>query len=467
MSDKPSSPGSRVQDALLGLMRRLSPRMSVLENCAAALALGLALFVLLTLRSVVQVQAQVAQANDEFQACQDAASELQLSSDQLTSEARSFVTRQDRINLGNYCAILDKRNASGGPLDTLRAHAGMDGAADALENALELSDDLARTELYAMRLVAVAINMTDLPEEVAAIELTPADQQSTIQEKRTKAYSLVYDETYRNQKLSIRASVQACTERLANVMRQRVDESSALLESKLMQMHVGVVILVLALLFVILSSRLLLLWPMSQYEKSIQADESLVPGGARELRTLVHAYNEMYARNHSLTETLAFEAHCDALTGVNNRGSFDALLTLHKTKCALILVDVDCFKEFNDRWGHDMGDAILVEVSATLFASFRSTDYVCRIGGDEFAVIMTDADPTIRPVIEGKLEEVRSFLRDDSNGLPPATISVGVAFGRKDSTDAGLFQQADAALYATKRNGRDGITFAEDLPAEE
>ena len=76
---------------------------------------------------------------------------------------------------------------------------------------------------------------------------------------------------------------------------------------------------------------------------------------------------------------------------------------------------------------------------------------------------MVDAQPSMRDVIAHKIEKVRSFLRDDSNGLPGATISVGVAFGEPGSTDDGLFQQADAALYATKRAGRDGITFASDL----
>ena len=463
MSDKPSSPGSRVHNALLGWMRRLSPRMSVLENCAAVVAFVLACAVLFTLHGVVEAQERVTRANENFQACQLAASEMQESSDQLTSEARNFVTRQDRINLGNYLAVLNGRNASGGPMDTLRTYALNSGAITALENALEQSERLAQTELYAMRLVATAINMTDLPDELSSIELTPADQQSTTQEKRTKAYSLVYDETYRNQKLSIRAAVQACTERLSDTLREQIEEGSAVLESQLLWMRVGVVILVLVLVFVILSSRLLLLWPISLYEKNIQKDEPLEPGGARELRTLSFAYNEMYARNHALTESLAFEAHCDALTGVNNRGSFDALVTLHKTDCALILVDVDYFKQFNDKWGHDMGDAILVEVAATLYSCFRSTDYICRIGGDEFAVIMADAQPSMRDVIAHKIEKVSRFLRDDSNGLPGATISVGVAFGGPGSTDDGLFQQADAALYATKRAGRDGITFASDL----
>ena len=168
----------------------------------------------------------------------------------------------------------------------------------------------------------------------------------------------------------------------------------------------------------------------------------------------------MYEKNQTKTSSLYHEAHVDALTGMLNRASYDELLFEHRHHCALILVDIDNFKKFNDEYGHEMGDAILIEVSATLFGSFRSTDHICRIGGDEFAVIMTEADPDMREAIERKLEKVSVFLRDTSNGLPSVTISVGVAYGTATSTVDEIFLAADGALYETKRQGRDGRTFA-------
>jgi diguanylate cyclase (GGDEF)-like protein len=124
-----------------------------------------------------------------------------------------------------------------------------------------------------------------------------------------------------------------------------------------------------------------------------------------------------------------------------------------------MLVDVDYFKHFNDDYGHDMGDAILIEVAATLYASFRSTDHVCRIGGDEFAVIMVNVGPELRDVIAHKIGQVTAFLRDTSNGLPAVTISVGVAFGDGNCSDDELFRRADEALYSVKQRGRDGFAF--------
>jgi diguanylate cyclase (GGDEF)-like protein len=199
------------------------------------------------------------------------------------------------------------------------------------------------------------------------------------------------------------------------------------------------------------------------HETSIRDGKPLVPGGARELRTLTDAYNDMYERNNTTTESLRYEARNDALTGLLNRGAYDELLFLHKRSSALILVDIDYFKQFNDEFGHEMGDAILIEVAATLYASFRSNDYVCRIGGDEFAVIMTNATPDLRDVIAHKIDKVAAFLHDTSNGLPSVNISVGVAFGNPQSTEDGLFKEADTALYDTKRRGRNGYTFANEL----
>jgi diguanylate cyclase (GGDEF)-like protein len=224
-------------------------------------------------------------------------------------------------------------------------------------------------------------------------------------------------------------------------------------------MRVAVLLLALTVVASTAATRLLLLWPMSMDEKAIRADDRLIPGGAAELRTLTDAYNDIYDASHFREESLSYEANHDALTGVYNRGAFDNLLTVHKHECALMLVDVDNFKHFNDDYGHDMGDAILIEVAATLYASFRSTDHVCRIGGDEFAVIMVNVGSELRDVIAHKIGKVTAFLRDTSNGLPAVTISVGVAFGDGNCSDDELFRRADEALYSVKQRGRDGFAF--------
>ncbi|MDO4806985.1 MAG: GGDEF domain-containing protein, partial [Coriobacteriales bacterium] len=272
-------------------------------------------------------------------------------------------------------------------------------------------------------------------------------------------------DAYNKKKFSIRENTQSCSELLVGSLRNELDQYNSRIDMLLFALYVSVIVLLLVVLFEIFATNFLLLWPISLHEASIRDDEPLVPGGAKELRTLTDAYNYMYEKNHTKTASLQYEAHNDALTGLLNRGAYDELIFLHKRNSALILVDVDNFKQFNDEFGHEMGDAVLVEVAATLYASFRSSDYICRIGGDEFAVIMTNAHPELQEVIGHKIEKVAAFLRDTSNGLPSVSISVGIAFGDASSTDDGLFKQADEALYETKRRGRDGYTFFNDLKA--
>lgn len=126
---------------------------------------------------------------------------------------------------------------------------------------------------------------------------------------------------------------------------------------------------------------------------------------------------------------------------------------------ALILADVDRFKSVNDTYGHETGDAILKEFSAQLRAAFRSTDFIFRIGGDEFAVLMPDATEQIRTSIGERLSALRRGLTLVKEHLPRVTASAGIAFSRQTGPE-GVFKAADMALYYVKNHGRDGYRFS-------
>ena len=96
-----------------------------------------------------------------------------------------------------------------------------------------------------------------------------------------------------------------------------------------------------------------------------------------------------------------------------------------------------------------------------LTASFRSTDYIFRIGGDEFAVLMLDVPVSLRTTVEKKLEALKRSMQDGADGLPPATRSIGAAFSGRGERGEEIFRHADAALYAAKENGRNGDRFLE------
>jgi diguanylate cyclase (GGDEF)-like protein len=125
----------------------------------------------------------------------------------------------------------------------------------------------------------------------------------------------------------------------------------------------------------------------------------------------------------------------------------------------LLLLDVDLFKHFNDEYGHEMGDAVLRRVGETISQAFRTSDFTFRIGGDEFAVIMTDLNSSQRDVVTTKIANITKALRGEGGDVPAVTLSIGIAFTDETEVRSELFNSADAALYEVKRSGRNSYAF--------
>ena len=123
-------------------------------------------------------------------------------------------------------------------------------------------------------------------------------------------------------------------------------------------------------------------------------------------------------------------------------------------------MDIDLFKGINDNYGHDVGDKVLVRVAHVLQESFRGADRVCRIGGDEFAVIMTGMTSDKKDLIRSRVAHAAAILGHSENDIPAVTISAGCAFSDQLSgPDEDLFKNADRALYAVKDGGRGDCSF--------
>jgi diguanylate cyclase (GGDEF)-like protein len=162
-------------------------------------------------------------------------------------------------------------------------------------------------------------------------------------------------------------------------------------------------------------------------------------------------------------EQLEQMAYFDSLTGLPNRRMFnDELRRLIARSLraqgdfALLLVDLDGFKQVNDVDGHDAGDALLVAVAERLKSLIRETDSVARLGGDEFAVLLprTDEDSGIDATCARMLTSMAEPLQMDGRTIK-ATASIGVAVCPQEGTTAdGLYKSADLALYEAKRAGR-------------
>lgn len=99
-------------------------------------------------------------------------------------------------------------------------------------------------------------------------------------------------------------------------------------------------------------------------------------------------------------------------------------------------------------------------MAALLHTTFRSIDYVCRIGGDEFAVIMVDMRRELYYTIPDKIAEINDLLAVPEDGLPAVSLSAGVAFSDENGFRGSLFRAADSALYAAKAHGRCGCSVS-------
>jgi diguanylate cyclase (GGDEF)-like protein len=155
-------------------------------------------------------------------------------------------------------------------------------------------------------------------------------------------------------------------------------------------------------------------------------------------------------------------AELDSLTGLQNQGAFQDLLARevarsrrYGRRLSLIVLDLDDFKRINDRIGHLAGDAVLAEVATRLRTVVRSTDIACRVGGDEFAVILPESTRGDADHLAARIE--RAVASEPIAKSGTLKISAGVAELSSDDTSSDFFNRADEDLYrakaAAKRSG--------------
>ncbi len=169
--------------------------------------------------------------------------------------------------------------------------------------------------------------------------------------------------------------------------------------------------------------------------------------------------------NLRLNEKLSMLSIKDALTGLFNRRYLEETFIResvrakrNKSNIGIIMADIDHFKKFNDIHGHAAGDAVLKQISKFLSSSIRGCDIVCRYGGEEFVLMLPDADLCNTFLRAQNLVEKAKNMQFDFNGitLGPVTLSMGVsAYPEKGEKLEELLRVADAALYRAKNEGRD------------
>ena len=409
-------------------------------------------------------------ATERYILCERAAKNLQDGSNYLTEQVRLFAITGQQVYMDNYFAeAADGRREKA--LEELRPYFEGTHTFDALQTALNYSEDLMDTEYYSMRLVLEAKEVPEdtWPAAVRTVELSAADTQLTAENKLRQAQRIVCDNAYQTVRSEIMGQITECMDSLIQQTRDEQGRATTIFEDMYRKMEIGVAVLVVMMLTMCVMVRRLVGLPLMKCNQSIRQGERFPVEGAAELQTMAETYNKVYLENQEAQVLIRHKAEHDPLTDLLNRGSFEKLLKLHEegeAPFALIIVDVDCFKSVNDTCGHAAGDKTLKKVAELLLTAFRSIDHVCRIGGDEFAIIMVEMTSDLAYTIQKKIDAVNETLTKQEGDGPKVSLSVGVVFSDRKNPSRTIFEDADKALYEQKNHGKWGCSFYEGLPAE-
>lgn len=187
----------------------------------------------------------------------------------------------------------------------------------------------------------------------------------------------------------------------------------------------------------------------------------------------VAVFKQGLIERERLAAELERQARLDPLTGVLNRRAFDELLRRdvaraqrHNRPLAVVLIDIDYFKQLNDTMGHAVGDKVLVALARAVSAGLRAEDLFCRYGGEEFIVALAETDRAGAAAAAERLRAAIAAIAVEHEGVPcHVTASFGVAsFGdpARDTID-GVIHAADLALYRAKAMGRNRVVCADAM----
>ena len=406
----------------------------------------------------------VSNSTANYMTAEKSIKKFEVGTKKLNRQVRLAVSTVEQTYIDEYFLEADVIKSREKAIEDLKNLVSDSGGLKYLEKALELSNKLMDTDKYALRLIedVIADENTSIPSGLLDIELKQEDKDLSDYDKINKARQLVNSASYETNYTFVSNEVSTSLNKVSTELLNEQNNASDVFKDVYKKLEIAIVLLVLIILVDCGLVYLNIIKPLLVYNESIKRDELIPVLGAKELQILATTYNDVYIENTERERLMKHNAEHDPLTGLLNRGSFDSILDIFKkdnNQFALILIDVDNFKIVNDTYGHATGDIILKKVATLLSTTFRTIDHICRIGGDEFAVIMVEMNSELNHTIKDKIDEINKQLAISNNGEPIVSLSVGVALtDRKNPTDD-IFKDSDKALYVTKENGRNGINF--------
>lgn len=333
-----------------------------------------------------------------------------------------------------------------------------------LNVAFQKSDKLIKTEFYILKLIYTTLNISEnrINSQINKIELLPEHQNLSKSQTLEIARQIIVSYDYENTRKEFNQIIQKVKSMyLENYLKHsEIRENS--IEKTFNAQIIYVIVLIIICIFLYFFMMIFVFVPLINGIKHIEKGEKLKIIGTSEIQKISQVYNTHYEKNVETVSALKHKAEHDSLTGLINRESFKNIKNAFKNsneELAFLIIDIDYFKEINDSFGHIKGDEVLARIAKLLETSFRESDYVARVGGDEFSVIMTKFGSDPQTIIKRKIDELNHHLQNLEDGLPSISLSVGVAFSQNGFNEE-LIKQADAALYKVKKGGRCNCSFS-------
>ena len=382
------------------------------------------------------------------------AAQLKASSDYLTEESRLYVITGEREHLDNYFEEVYVTKSREEAIENMMPYMNDSTSYPHLRIALNYSNRLVEFErhAFALSLLSRGIEREEWPQELQNENIIISEMELSPEEKQAMAESILFEGKYIDYKFGLNTNIQLCTDEVKNST--NLEQNSAVIEfnNSLTQQRYLILSSLFIIIGVVVIVTIFIISPIMNSVKIMKNHGLLPEKGLKEIQAVSKTYNNLLNRVEQNTQSLEYEANHDSLTTLLNRKAYNENIeSIINDKFCLLILDIDNFKRVNDTYGHDVGDAVLVELADALYASFRSDDKVYRLGGDEIAVILEHIDESGKDIIKKRISSVAEKLKMGEDGMPSVTISAGAAFSSDGVTVDEMYKKADLALYEAKK----------------
>lgn len=428
-------------------------RLSYLNVLLVFVGLVIAVLMVVSTYQTTGTVQKIVSVTDDYLYNQQTGGMMRDFSESLGALAEDFV-RNGSIGAANEYAgkmsVISAQLAQYAPESSVSSEANQ--ALQTADEAFRMRND---TEIRAMRLAADKLPtpaFEQLPEMLKKTELSEEDKALSPEEKDRLAAELLAAEEYTAAGETIRKEVDNSHRLSSEAATKQSGETSSRVNSIVTWQKILVYVFIALSIVALILNWLLIISPIRKSVGNLDRREAIPEKGSYEMRHLAKVYNDVLADNEEKKKALSYTASHDALTDTLNRASFDrAYQEAESGQVAILIADVDHFKQYNDEYGHDVGDKVLQMATEALKRHFHSGDQICRIGGDEFCVIMPGICQSRAESIRDRIFRINEELKQEGAGLPPVTLSAGIACWDRPNPKGSIFKDADSVLLELKK----------------